>query len=184
MSLVTKLAPDFRANAVMPDNTIEPFQLSSLRGRYIVLFFYPMDFTFVCPTELIAFDNAIRKFEELNTQLVSVSVDSEYSHFAWKQTERSKGGVGKLRYPMVADFTKQISRDYGVLIDEAVALRGLFIIDKEGIVRNVEEALRVLKALQFTEKYGEVCPANWSDGSEGLKPTAEGISSYLTKHEK
>ena len=95
MSLVTKLAPDFRANAVMPDNTIEPFQLSSLRGRYIVLFFYPMDFTFVCPTELIAFDNAIRKFEELNTQLVSVSVDSEYSHFAWKQTERSKGGVGK-----------------------------------------------------------------------------------------
>ena len=158
MSLVTKLAPDFRANAVMPDNTIEPFQLSSLRGRYIVLFFYPMDFTFVCPTELIAFDN------------VSVSVDSEYSHFAWKQTERSKGGVGKLRYPMVADFTKQISRDYGVLIDEAVALRGLFIIDKEGIVRhetindlplgrNVEEALRVLKALQFTEKYGEVCPA-------------------------
>ena len=107
----------------------------------------------------------------------------------------SKGGVGKLRYPMVADFTKQISRDYGVLIDEAVALRGLFIIDKEGIVRhetindlplgrNVEEALRVLKALQFTEKYGEVCPANWSDGSEGLKPTAEGISSYLTKHEK
>lgn len=195
MSLVTKLAPDFRANAVMPDNTIEPFQLSSLRGKYIVLFFYPMDFTFVCPTELIAFDNAIRKFEELNTQLVSVSVDSEYSHFAWKQTERSKGGVGKLRYPMVADFTKQISRDYGVLIDEAVALRGLFIIDKEGIVRhetindlplgrNVEEALRVLKALQFTEKYGEVCPANWSDGSEGLKPTAEGISSYLTKHEK
>ena len=173
MSLVTKLAPDFRANAVMPDNTIEPFQLSSLRGRYIVLFFYPMDFTFVCPTELIAFDNAIRKFEELNTQLVSVSVDSEYSHFAWKQTERSKGGVGKLRYPMVADFTKQISR---IVRHET--------INDLPLGRNVEEALRVLKALQFTEKYGEVCPANWSDGSEGLKPTAEGISSYLTKHEK
>ena len=195
MSLVTRTAPDFRANAVMPDNTIEPLQLSELRGKYVVLFFYPMDFTFVCPTELIAYDNAVRKFEELNTQLVSVSVDSAYSHFAWKQTERSKGGVGKLRYPMVADLTKQIARDYGILINDEVALRGLFIIDREGVVRhetindlplgrNVEETLRVLKALQFTEKYGEVCPANWKDGAEGLKPTAEGISSYLSRHEK
>lgn len=195
MSLVTRPAPDFVVNAVMPDNTIEPFRLSEQRGKYVVLFFYPMDFTFVCPTELIAFDNAIEEFKKLNTQLVSVSVDSEYSHFAWKQTDRSNGGIGNLRYPMVADFTKQISRDYGVLVNDSVALRGLFLIDREGVVRhetindlplgrNVEEALRVIKALQFTEKYGEVCPANWHDGEEGLKPTADGIASYLSKHEK
>lgn len=194
MSLVTQMAPDFTAKAVMADNTIEDFRLSSLRGKYVVLFFYPMDFTFVCPTELIAFDNAIRRFEELDTQLVSVSVDSEFTHFAWKMTERSKGGVGKLRYPMVSDITKQIARSYGILINEAVALRGLFLIDREGVVRhemvndlplgrNVEEALRVLRALQFTEKHGEACPANWNDG-EGLKPTAAGVAAYLAKHGK
>ncbi len=195
MSLVTQKAPDFVANAVTGDNVIEPLSLASLRGKYVVLFFYPMDFTFVCPTELIAFDNAVSGFEELNTQLVAVSVDSVYSHFAWKETERNKGGVGKLRYPMVSDLSKQISRDYGVLIGEEVALRGLFLIDKEGIVRhetindlplgrNVEEVLRIVKALQFTEKHGEVCPANWHDGAEGLKPTADGIASYLSKQEK
>jgi len=195
MSLVTQTAPDFTANAVMPDNTIESFQLSNLRGKYVVLFFYPMDFTFVCPTELIAFDNSLKKFEELNTQVVSVSADTEYSHLAWKQTERSRGGIGKLHYPMVSDITKKIARDYGVLFDESVALRGLFLIDKEGVVRhetindlplgrNVEEELRVLKALQFTEKYGEVCPANWKEGAEGVKPTSEGIAAYLSKHTK
>ena len=195
MSLVATPAPDFTAKAVMPDNCIEDFTLSSLRGKYVVLFFYPMDFTFVCPTELVAFDNSIEKFRALNTELVSVSVDSEYSHYAWKTTERSKGGVGKLRYPMVADFTKEISRSYGILLNNSVALRGLFLIDREGVVRhetvndlplgrNVEEVLRVVKALQFTEKYGEVCPANWQDGAEGLKPTAVGIADYLSKHEK
>ena len=127
MSLVATPAPDFTAKAVMPDNCIEDFTLSSLRGKYVVLFFYPMDFTFVCPTELIAFDNSIEKFRALNTELVSVSVDSEYSHYAWKTTERSKGGVGKLRYPMVADFTKEISRSYGILLNNSVALRGLFL---------------------------------------------------------
>ena len=195
MSLVAKYAPDFTAKCVTPDNLFEDFTLSNLRGKYVVLFFYPMDFTFVCPTELVAFDNSIEKFKALNTQLVSVSVDSEYSHYAWKMTDRSKGGIGKLRYPMVADFTKQISRDYGILLDNSVALRGLFIIDKEGVVRpetvndlplgrNVEEVLRVLKALQFTEKYGEVCPANWHDGAEGLKPTAVGVADYLNRHGK
>ena len=195
MSLVATLAPDFTAKAVMPDNCIEDFTLSSLRGKYVVLFFYPMDFTFVCPTELVAFDNSIEKFRALNTELVSVSVDSEYSHYAWKTTERSKGGVGKLRYPMVSDFTKEISRNYGILLNNSVALRGLFLIDREGVVRhetvnalplgrNVEEVLRMVKALQFTEKYGEVCPANWQDGSEGLKPTAVGVADYLAKHEK
>ena len=179
MSLVATLAPDFTAKAVMPDNCIEDFTLSSLRGKYVVLFF----------------DNSIEKFRALNTELVSVSVDSEYSHYAWKTTERSKGGVGKLRYPMVSDFTKEISRSYGILLNNSVALRGLFLIDREGVVRhetvndlplgrNVEEVLRVVKALQFTEKYGEVCPANWQDGSEGLKPTAVGVADYLAKHEK
>ena len=136
MSLVATLAPDFTAKAVMPDNCIEDFTLSSLRGKYVVLFFYPMDFTFVCPTELVAFDNSIEKFRALNTELVSVSVDSEYSHYAWKTTERSKGGVGKLRYPMVSDFTKEISRSYGILLNNSVALRGLFLIDREGVVRH------------------------------------------------
>ncbi len=193
MSIVTCPAPDFTANAVMPDNTIASFTLSKLRGKYVVLFFYPMDFTFVCPTELIAFDNSLAKFKELNTEVVSVSVDSEYSHYAWKETARSKGGIGCLRYPMVSDFSKKISRDYGVLLGETVALRGLFLIDKEGIVRhelindlplgrNVEEALRMVKSLQFVEKYGEVCPANWQDGGEGLRPTKAGVADYLTKH--
>ena len=193
MSLVAQMAPDFTANAVTPENLIEPFTLSSLRGKYVVLFFYPMDFTFVCPTELVAFDNAIEKFKALNAELVSVSVDSEYSHYAWTQIERSKGGIGKLRYPMVSDFTKEISRNYGILLNNSVALRGLFVIDREGVVRhetvndlplgrNVEEVLRVLKSLQFTEKYGEVCPANWKEGAEGLKPTAVGVADYLGKH--
>ncbi len=195
MSLVTQFAPDFTANAVMPDNTFEEFTLSSLRGKYVVLFFYPMDFTFVCPTELIAFDNALAKFKELNTEVVSVSVDSHFSHYAWKETPRSKGGIGKLRYPMVSDFSKQISRDYGVLFQETMALRGLFLIDKEGIVRhelindlplgrNVEEALRIVKSLQFTEKYGEVCPANWQEGKEGLKPTSAATADYIAHHDK
>ncbi|MDD3886789.1 MAG: peroxiredoxin [Victivallaceae bacterium] len=193
MSLVTQMAPDFTANAVMADNTISPFTLSSLRGKYTVLFFYPMDFTFVCPTELIAFDNALKRFKELNTEVVSVSVDSEFSHFAWKNTERNKGGVGCLHYPMVSDFDKSISRNYGVLINNSIALRGLFLIDRDGVVRhelindlplgrNVEEALRMVKSLQFVEKYGEVCPANWKEGREGLKPTANGVAEYIAKH--
>lgn len=189
-SLVTKEAPDFTAQAVLTDNSFEELKLSSLRGRYVVLFFYPLDFTFVCPSEIIAFDKDFDKFKAKNAQIIGVSVDSHYTHWAWRNTPREQGGIGQIKYPLVADLDKSISRAYGVLVDESVALRGLFLIDREGIVRHalvndlpigrsVDEALRVLDALQFTEKHGEVCPANWREGDEAMKPTAEGVASYL-----
>ena len=192
-TLVVKEAPDFSAQAVMPDNSFAELRLSSYRGKYVILFFYPLDFTFVCPTEIIAFDRALKKFEEKNAQVIGVSVDSQFTHLAWKTTPRPQGGIGPIRYPLVADLNKSISRDYGVLLDEGIALRGLFLIDKEGIVRhalvndlplgrNVDEALRVLEALQFTEEYGEVCPANWRGGEQAMKPTAEGVAEYLATH--
>ena len=191
--LVTKEAPDFTAQAVMPDGSFAELTLSSYRGKYVVLFFYPLDFTFVCPTEIIAFDRAIKKFEEKSAQVIGVSVDSHFTHLAWKTTPREQGGIGPIQYPLVADLNKSISGDYGVLLDAGIALRGLFLIDREGIVRhalvndlplgrNVDEALRVLEALQFTEEYGEVCPANWREGEEAMKPTAEGVAGYLAKH--
>jgi len=192
-TLVTKEAPDFTAKAVMPDNSISELTLSSYRGKYVVLFFYPLDFTFVCPSEIIAFDKELAKFKERNAEVIGVSVDSEYSHYAWKNTPRNLGGIGQIKYPLVADITKAISRDYGVLIDESVALRGLFLIDREGIVRHalindlslgrsVDEALRMLDALKYTEEHGEVCPANWHQGEEAMQPTAEGVADYLAKH--
>ena len=193
-TLVTKEAPDFTAVAVMGDNSFnEGFKLSDLRGKYAVLFFYPLDFTFVCPSEIIAFDKAYKKFQAKNCEVVGVSVDSQFSHFAWKNTPVDRGGIGQVKFPLVADLSKQISRDYGVLLNDAVALRGLFLIDKEGVVRhavindlglgrNVDEALRMLDALQFTEKHGEVCPANWHEGDEAMKPTADGVAKYLAKH--
>lgn len=193
MSLVTRAAPDFTAKAVTANNMFEEFKLSSLRGRYVVLFFYPLDFTFVCPSEILAFNKKVEEFKKRNTELVSVSVDSEYSHFAWKNVEPKKGGIGNVQFTMVADITKNIARNYGVLINDAVALRGLFLIDKNGIVRHelvndlplgrsVDEALRLLDALQFFEKHGEVCPANWHPGEDGMKPSAEGVAEYLGKH--
>lgn len=192
-TLVTQLAPDFTADAVMGDSTIDSLTLSDYRGKYIVLFFYPSDFTFVCPSELIAFDKALPEFRKRNTEVISVSVDSVYSHFAWKSIEPKKGGVGNLQYPMVSDLTKNISRDYGVLLNNSVALRGLFLIDREGIVRyavvndmplgrSTEETLRMVDALQFFEKNGEVCPANWHQGAEGMKATPEGVAEYLGKN--
>ena len=191
--LVTKEAPDFTAQAVMPDGTFAELRLSSFRGKYVVLFFYPLDFTFVCPSEIIAFDHALARFKEKNTEVIGVSVDSHFTHLAWKNTPREKGGIGNVQYPLVSDLTKEIARSYGVLSNESVALRGLFLIDKEGTIRHalvndlplgrsVEEVVRMLDALQFTEKHGEVCPANWRDGEEGMKPTAEGVASYLAKH--
>ena len=191
--LVTKEAPDFTAQAVMPDNAFSDLKLSSYRGKYVVLFFYPLDFTFVCPSEIIAFDKALDKFKEKNAEVIGVSVDSHFTHLAWKNTPCDRGGIGKVRYPMVSDLSKEISRSFGVLLNDSVALRGLFLIDKEGIVRhalindlplgrNVDEALRMLDALQFTEKHGEVCPANWREGEEAMKPTADGVASYLAKH--
>lgn len=192
-TLVTEQAPDFTAQAVMPNNEFGELTLSKLRGKYVVLFFYPLDFTFVCPSEIIAFDKALPKFKEKNAEVIGVSVDSHFTHLAWKNTPRQKGGIGNVQYPLVADITKEIARSYGVLFNESVALRGLFLIDKEGLVRhalindlplgrNVDEALRMLEALQFTEKHGEVCPANWRQGEEAMKPTAEGVASYLAKH--
>ncbi|HHQ48174.1 MAG TPA: peroxiredoxin [Acidobacteria bacterium] len=194
MSLVTRKAPKFKAQAVMADNSFEEISLSQYRGKYVILFFYPLDFTFVCPTEIIAFDKHLDEFEKLGCQVIGVSVDSQFSHWAWKNTPVEKGGIGNIRYPLVADMTKKISKKYGVLLKDAgVALRGLFLIDKEGVVRHqvvndlglgrsVEEALRVLKALQHLEEYGEVCPADWHEGEEAMQPTAEGVAHYLAEH--
>ena len=193
-ALVTREAPDFTAQAVMPDNSFAELQLSSLRGKYVVLYFYPLDFTFVCPSEIIAFDKQVAKFQQKNAQVIGVSVDSHFTHLAWKNTPRDQGGIGPIGYPLVADLNKTISRSYGVLLEEGgVALRGLFLIDKEGVVlhalvndlplgRSVDEALRVLDALQFTEKHGEVCPANWREGEDAMAPTAEGVAKYLAAH--
>ena len=176
-ALVTKEAPDFTAQAVLPNNEFGELSLSEFRGKYVVLFFYPLDFTFVCPSEIIAFDKALDRFKEKNAEVIGVSVDSHFTHLAWKSTPREKGGIGNVQYPIVSDLTKDIARSYGVLLNDSVALRGLFLIDKNGIIRhalindlplgrNVDEALRVLDALQFTEKHGEVCPANWREGEE------------------
>lgn len=194
-TLVTRTAPDFTADAVFPDNGIRPFSLDSLRGSYTLLFFYPLDFTFVCPSEILAFDRKVSEFRERRCEVVGVSVDSQYTHAAWRNTPVESGGIGPIGFPLVADLSKQISRDYGVLLNDAVALRGLFLIDREGIVRHqlvndlplgrsVDEALRLLDALQFTEEHGEVCPANWRPGEDAMTPTAEGVATYLANHSK
>jgi len=191
--LVTNQAPDFTAQAVMADNSFGELKLSDYRGKYVILFFYPLDFTFVCPSEIIAFNKALAKFKARNAEVIGVSVDSHYTHWAWKNTPVDQGGIGQIEYPLVADLNKNIARDYGVLLNDSVALRGLFLIDKEGIIRhavindlslgrNVDEALRMLDALRFTEEHGEVCPANWREGDEAMKPTAEGVAEYLAKH--
>ncbi|MCA9175920.1 MAG: peroxiredoxin [Planctomycetales bacterium] len=188
--LVTKEAPDFEAQAVMPDGSFKGVKLSDYRGKYVVMFFYPLDFTFVCPTEIIAFSEAIDQFEKLNTQVLGVSVDSHFSHLAWRNVPRSEGGIGDIRYPLVADLNKQISTDYDVLLPGGVALRGLFLIDQGGVVRhqvvndlplgrNVAEALRMVEALQFFEKNGEVCPANWQEGARTIKPNPSGSKEFF-----
>ncbi len=196
-NLVTKPAPDFTATAVMPDNSFkEDFTLSSYKGKYVCLFFYPLDFTFVCPSEILAFDKRLQEFKDKNCEVIGVSVDSHFTHLAWKNTPVEKGGIGKVQYPLVADLSKKISLSYGVLLEDVgVALRGLFLIDKEGIIRHqlvndlplgrsVDEALRILEAIQFHEQHGEVCPANWKPGEEAMKPTPEGVAEYLKKHAK
>jgi len=193
--LVTKEAPDFTAQAVLPDNSFGEIKLSSYRGKYVILFFYPLDFTFVCPSEILAFNKAVKTFASKNAVVLGVSVDSHFSHWAWRQTPVNKGGIGEIGFPLVSDLNKQIARAYDVLLNDAIALRGLFLIDRKGIVRhqvvndlplgrNVDEAIRTLDALQFTEEHGEVCPANWKSGDEAMKPTADGVASYLAKHSK
>ena len=194
-TLVTQQAPDFTATAVMPDNSFQEISLSAYRGKYVVLFFYPLDFTFVCPSEILAFDRKVEEFNKKNCHLIGVSVDSHFTHLAWKQTAVNQGGIGDVQYPLVADIKKEIAREYGVLHDDSVALRGLFLIDREGVVRhavvndlplgrNVDEALRMLDALKHTEEHAEVCPANWSEGEDAMKPTREGVASYLAEHAK
>ncbi len=191
-SLVQQPAPDFTAQAVMPDGQFEEVKLSQFRGKYVVLFFYPLDFTFVCPTEIIAFSDRAADFEAKNVQLLGVSIDSHYSHLAWRQVERSQGGIGDIAYPLVADLNKSISESYGVLLQAGIALRGLFLIDTEGVVRHqvvndlplgrsVDETLRMVDALQYFEKNGEVCPANWKEGGDTIKPTPDASKEYFNK---
>ncbi len=193
--LVGKPAPDFTAPAVMGDNDIqEDFTFSDyIKGSYGLLFFYPLDFTFVCPSEILAFDHRMAQFEERNVKVVAVSVDSHFTHLAWKNTAVSDGGLGQVKFPMVADLTKQISRDYDVLLDESISFRGTFLIDKDGVVRhqvvndlplgrNVDEAIRMVDALQFTEEHGEVCPAGWEKGKPGMDASPEGVAKYLAAH--
>ena len=205
--LVGKTAPDFTATAVMADNSFhEKFNLFehlgikrdkegkvTKAGKKGVLFFWPLDFTFVCPSEIIAFGNRVKEFKARGAEVIGVSVDSHYSHFAWKNTPVEKGGIGNVAFPLVADLTKSIARDYDVLLGDAVAFRGTFLIDGKGIVqhqvinnlplgRNVDEAIRMVDALNFHEENGEVCPANWNRGDEGMKASAEGVAKYLKKH--
>jgi peroxiredoxin (alkyl hydroperoxide reductase subunit C) len=195
-TLVTKEAPDFTADAVMPDNSFGQITLSGYRGKNVVLFFYPLDFTFVCPSEILAFDKKLEEFKARNTEVIGVSVDSKFTHLAWKKTLLEDGGIGNIQYALVSDLNKSIARQYGILFNESVALRGLFLIDTKGIIRhsvindlplgrNVNEALRMVDALQFVETHGDqVCPANWQEGQEAMKPTAEGVATYLAKHGK
>jgi peroxiredoxin (alkyl hydroperoxide reductase subunit C) len=192
--LVTKIAPDFTAASVTPGGSIDDFTLSSLRGKYVVLFFWPLDFTFVCPTEIIAHDKRLQEFRERNVEIVGVSVDSQFTHFAWRNTPVEQGGIGPIGFRMVADVKHEIARAYGIEHPEAgVALRASFLIDRDGVVqhqqvnnlplgRNVDEMLRLVDALQFTEKYGEVCPAGWQKGDAGMKPDAGGVADYLAKN--
>jgi alkyl hydroperoxide reductase subunit AhpC len=186
---VTKEAPGFTSQAVI-GGEFKPVKLADYRGKYVVLFFYPLDFTFVCPTEIIAFSDRVADFKKRDAQVLGVSIDSRFSHLAWINTPRNKGGLGALEYPLVEDLTKSISSDYGVLLPEGIALRGLFVIDKTGIVRHitvndlplgrsVDEVLRVLDALQHFEKHGEVCPADWKPGSLALDPKK--ASEYFEK---
>ena len=194
--LVAKQAPDFVAQAVMPDGTIkEDFKLSDLRGKYVVLFFWPLDFTFVCPTEIVAHHNRAVMFREREVELVGVSIDSQFTHAAWRNTPVDKGGIGQVAFPLVADVKHEITRAYGIEHPDGVALRGSFLIDRDGIVqhqvvnnlplgREVDEMLRMVDALQFFEENGEVCPAGWHKGDAGMKADAQGVASYLASHAK
>ena len=208
MSLIGKPAPSFKAVAVVNGGEFrEDFSLEQFRGKKVIFFFYPLDFTFVCPTEILAFQEHLAEFEKRNTVVVGCSVDSQYSHWAWLNTPKNKGGIQGVTYPLVSDLDKTISMSYGVLggryvqdengrmcfEGDPVAYRGLFLIDEEGIVqhalvnnlglgRSVREALRMVDALTHLQKYGEVCPADWEEGKEALKPDFEGVAEYLAKH--
>jgi peroxiredoxin (alkyl hydroperoxide reductase subunit C) len=192
--LVGKAAPDFTATAVLGSNEITTITFSKVtKGKYAVVFFYPLDFTFVCPSELIAFDHRLEEFKKLNVEVLGVSIDSQFSHLAWKNTPIDKGGIGKVGYTLVADIKHEIAKAYDVESDGGVAFRGSFLIDKNGVVqhqvvnnlplgRNIDEMLRMVDALQFTEEHGEVCPAGWSKGKAGMNASTEGVAKYLASH--
>jgi peroxiredoxin (alkyl hydroperoxide reductase subunit C) len=191
MTLVGQKAPQFQAKAVIKDRIVEDFSLSDYTGQYVVFFFYPLDFTFVCPTELHAFQDKLKEFEKRGAQVVGCSVDSCFSHLAWLNTPKSKGGVQGITYPLVSDLQKNISRSFHVLKEEeGIAYRGLVLIDRHGVIRHqlvndlplgrsVDEVLRLIDALSFYEKHGEVCPANWQAGARAMKPTEEGLAEYF-----
>ncbi len=193
--LVGRKAPDFDVEAVVNGlQFVDSVKLSDFKGKYVVLFFYPLDFTFVCPTELHAFQDKLEEFCKRNVELLGCSVDSKFSHFAWLTTPRNRGGIEGVTYTLLSDINKAVSADYDVLLEGAgIALRGLFLIDKEGVVRhqvvndlplgrNVDEVLRLVDALQFTEQYGEVCPANWNKGDKTMKPTDEGLKEFFKEN--
>jgi len=193
--LVTNKAPNFTATAVLGNNQIvDDFNLyDNLGEKGAVLFFYPLDFTFVCPSEIIAFDKRLDEFKSRGINVIGISIDSQFSHFAWKNTAVNQGGIGQVRFPLVADLTKQIARDYDVLFNESVALRGSFLIDKDGTVRhavindlplgrNIDEMIRMVDTMLFVNEHGEVCPAGWNKGDEGMKGSTEGVAEYLSKN--
>ncbi len=194
-AFVCQKAPNFTASAVLPDGSIkDDFSLSDFAGKYVVLFFYPLDFTFVCPSEILAHNSRVEEFKKRGVQVIGVSIDSQFTHSAWRNTPTNNGGIGKIGFPLVADVKHEITQSYGVEHPQAgVALRGSFLIDKDGVIqhmvinnlplgRNVDEMLRMVDALQFTEEHGEVCPAGWNKGDEGMKPNADGVAKYLSKH--
>ena len=193
--LVTKKAPDFTATAVLANGQIvEDFNLyENIGEKGAVLFFWPLDFTFVCPSEIIAFSKRVKEFEQRGIQVIGCSIDSQFSHFAWRETPVEAGGIGRVEFPMIADLSKQIARDYDVLFNEEVALRGSFLIDADGTVRhavindlplgrNIDEMVRMVDTMIFTNENGEVCPAGWNKGDEGMKDTTEGVAQYLEKN--
>jgi peroxiredoxin (alkyl hydroperoxide reductase subunit C) len=194
--LVGKPAPDFTAQAVLGNNEIKSITFSEVtKGKYAVVFFYPLDFTFVCPSELIAFDHRLEEFKKRNVEVLGVSIDSQFTHLAWKNTPVEKGGIGQVGYTMVADIKHEICKAYDVEAGGGVAFRATFLIDKNGVVqhqyvnnlplgRNVDETLRLVDALQFTEEHGEVCPAGWIKGKAGMKASTEGVAKYLASHAK
>lgn len=186
---VTKPAPDFKGQAVV-GKKFKEISLSDYKGKWLVLFFYPLDFTFVCPTEICAFSDKADEFKNIGAEMVACSVDSHFTHLAWVNTPRNEGGVGELNIPLLADLSKKISSDYCVLLESGISLRGLFIIDPKGIIRsvmvndlpvgrNVDEVLRLINAFQFVEKHGEVCPANWKPGAKTMKPDPVGAKDYF-----
>jgi alkyl hydroperoxide reductase subunit AhpC len=189
-AFVTQPAPDFNAQSYA-NGEFRKISLSEFKGKKVVLFFYPLDFTFVCPTEILAFSDSIQEFQKRNTEVIGISVDSQFSHAAWAQLPREEGGIKGLTFPLASDLTKNIARDYGVLLEGAgITLRGLFIINKDGILkhvtinandlgRNIEEVLRLLDAVDYTEAHGEVCPANWKKGEKALKPTTGSLREYM-----